>query len=141
MLVQAKPYINEAHVFNDAGLSFDVWPPYTNLDQHKSTAHSEQTCDVSADLAGVHGSSDLQQHSAQNSCCTSEPSTQSYLTRKVSTVQSYSSSDKGDKCGCNSDSDLTQQVAGAVHQGAGVKGRGFLLAAKLWQEILLTVTA
>ena len=49
-MLQAKPFISEAHVFNDAGVSFDVWPPTLIPNQPK---HSTST------LSGNHASSNI----------------------------------------------------------------------------------
>ena len=52
MCLQVKLFVNEAHLFNDAGIAFPVWPPVLALqheqyqgqgDAHKANVAEEET--------------------------------------------------------------------------------------------------
>lgn len=120
--MQAKPFISEAHVFNDAGLSFVVWPPVTGRPasdappQPPTTSAAEHpTCD--SGLSSDPDMSDFVEHT-----CLAE--------NDINTASLSNSS--------------TVSTAAAAGDPVGVEGgmsRGYLLALKLWEEAVATVDA
>lgn len=171
MLLQAKPFINEAHVFNDAGLSFDVWPPYNQ--QHQAASFTGQANTADAPNANANHSSIAQQQcNDQQSILKhhTQHNFKSYLSSVFHTIQSFFNSKSTNRnsvlqqhmgasgtfltvqaadisnagvcaAGANMTADEHHQhaVAADVQDRGSEMGRGFLLAAKLWQEILQTV--
>lgn len=125
--MQAKPYINEAHVFNDAGLSFDVWPPRFSNQQHRAATNSTPASSTKGYLV-AQCSNDMQQCDIEED---GSRGAQSALLLSQNT---------NDECVCKIDSNTTAQAA-MKEQEATIVGRGFLLAEKLWQETLLTLDA
>ena len=125
--MQAKPYINEAHVFNDAGLSFDVWPPsLSNKDYRPATNFTKAF-------------STNQRNAAQSSSEMQQCNIEEHSSRCAQSASLYVNHDKVDELVCKSDGNTTQAVM--EEQDATIVGRGFLLAEKLWQEMLLTLDA
>jgi len=119
--LQAKPFISEAHVFNDAGLSFDVWPPKTGSFSVPSSTHETGAADSSDnDIDGL----------------------QTETLDKLPLVI--------DSCPADITTDAGTSSAGShnTSTGSGNDGgestdmsRGYLLAVKLWQEAVATVAA
>ena len=125
--MQAKPYINEAHVFNDAGLSFDVWPPRLSNQQHRAATNSTQD-DSTKGYIVAQSSNEMQQCDIEDDGSRGAQSA------------SLLSQNKSYECVCKIDSNITAQAA-MKEQEATILGRGFLLAEKLWQETLLALDA
>ena len=131
--MQAKPYINEAHVFNDAGLSFDVWPPSNSNIQDEFTASLTQACNAEQQQAEDGQSSTDNQQCSTRGCSSGSCGAFS--------AQSYLSSRDHTGPVCKDGSNSTCQASAQSEAGSADVGRGYLLAAKLWQEALLTLAA
>lgn len=125
--LQAKPFINEAHVFNDAGLSFDVWPPRTG--SPASDAPPKPTAITSAD-SSLHPEEhiclvDADTAAEKASCLIGDDD--------VAAVEGAASSSNGSSSGMAAASEV-------VGSDVGIS-RGYLLALKLWEEAIVTVNA
>lgn len=129
-VMQAKPYINEAHVFNDAGVSFDVWPPSINDIQDKPTGILRQACSIGQQQ------DDDGQSSIDNQECSNRGTSSGAFS-----AQSHLSSREHSGHVCKDDSNTTAQTSAQSEAGTAGMGRGYLLAAKLWQEAVLTLAA
>ena len=131
--MQAKPYINEAHVFNDAGVSFDVWPPSSNNIQDEKITSFRQACSAEQQQA------DDGQSSIDNQECSNKGLSSGSC--GAFSAQSYLSSRDHTGHVCKDDNNTTAQASAQSEAGTAGMGRGYLLAAKLWQEALLTLAA
>lgn len=122
--LQAKPFINEAHVFNDAGLSFDVWPPRTGTPA--SDAPPKPTAiDLADGFSSLPDQSSDEEdtlHPVENTCLAGSD---------IDAAGGLSSSGNGNGVGMAAASDV---VGGDM----GIS-RGYLLAVKLWEEAIATV--
>ena len=90
MCLQVKPFVNEAHLFNDAAIFFDVWPPQLGYMQDQCTAvgadndymfHQDtyiSNCNQVKDTTHYHADAIL-----RNSCAPLMPSTGLLLVRKL----------------------------------------------------------
>jgi len=121
--LQAKPFISEAHVFNDAGLSFDVWPPKTGSFSVPSSTHETGAADGSdsnADGIVIETSGNK-------------------LPLVIDSCPADITTDDG-TCSTGSHNDSMGSGNGGGHGSTDVS-RGYLLAVKLWQEAVATVAA
>ena len=134
MLLQAKPFISEAHVFNDAGVSFDVWPPtlgpHEPRDSTDVSTGKTDSSDVTAVLAAANEEADKLGLTKDD-----EP-----LPLPESCQADYSNPDGTcpltPSAAAASDVSHDDVIAAAVpHNDIQ---RGFHLAVKLWQEALKT---
>ena len=136
--LQAKPFISEAHVFNDAGLSFDVWPPRTGRPTANAGANSvvmdvadnfSHHCDP-MDSSAI-GTLRLEDHT-----CLAELDT-------VAAKHKYRAGAGDDVTALGSVASLSNGssvvAAGEVFGSATEISRGYLLAVKLWEEAVATV--
>ena len=119
--LQAKPFISEAHVFNDAGLSFDVWPPKTGSFSVPSSTHE----------TGAADSSDSNADGVQIEAIDKLPLV----------IDSCPADITNDAGICSAGSDNESIGSGNGGCGSTVISRGYLLAVKLWQEAVATVAA
>ena len=119
--LQAKPFISEAHVFNDAGLSFDVWPPKTGSFSVPTSTYEPGAADGSdSNVDGIVIETSGKLPLVVDSCSadiTSDAGTSSVSPHNIS--------------------------MGSGNDGGGSTdmSRGYLLAVKLWQEAVTTVAA
>ncbi|KAA6417366.1 MAG: hypothetical protein FRX49_12695 [Trebouxia sp. A1-2] len=117
----AKPFISEAHVFNDAGLSFDVWPPKTGSFSVPTSTYEPGAADGSdSNVDGIVIETSGKLPLVVDSCSadiTSDAGTSSVSPHNIS--------------------------MGSGNDGGGSTdmSRGYLLAVKLWQEAVTTVAA
>ena len=119
--LQAKPFISEAHVFNDAGLSFDVWPPKPGSSSVPSSTHETGAADGSDSNAdGV------------------VMETSGKLPLVIDSCPADIKSDAGT---CSAGSHNSSVAGGNGGDGSTDMSRGYLLAVKLWQEAVATVAA
>ena len=134
--LQAKPFISEAHVFNDAGLSFDVWPPRTGSPTADAAADSiaMDVADNSSHHSDPMGSSDLGTLRPEDHTCFAELDT-------VAAKHKYRAG--GDVTAVGSVASLSygssMAAAGKVLGNDMEISRGYLLALKLWEEAVATV--
>ncbi len=120
--LQAKPFISEAHVFNDAGLSFDVWSPETGSARAQSCTHEPGSADSWHNLSYTDGKQKIRADK------------QPLIT---------------DSCPADITVAVGTCPAGSHNESAGGQGRnewtdtspGYLLAVKLWQEAIATDAA
>ncbi len=120
--LQAKPFISEAHVFNDAGLSFDVWPPKTGSFSVTPFTHETGATDGSHSNTGgvVIETSGNKLPLVIDSC-----------PADITTVN-----------GTNSAGSHNDSVGNGYGGGGSTEiSRGYLLAVKLWQEAVATFAA
>ena len=118
--LQAKPFISEAHVFNDAGLSFDVWPPKTGLLSVSPSTYETGAADGSGSNAdGI--------------------VTETSDTLVIDSCSADIKFDDG-TCSTRSHNDVMGSGNGGG-DGSTDMSRGYLLAVKLWQEAVATVAA
>ena len=125
--VQAKPFINEAHVFNDAGLSFDVWPPRTG-----SSASDAPPKPTAISLASDLDES-LKPSNAQN---------QPELDAGVCLADKDSYAESANCEASHGNGTVIGHAAASDVVGSDLgMSRGYLLALKLWEEAVATVNA
>jgi len=120
--LQAKPFISEAHVFNDAGLSFDVWSPETGSASAQLHTHGSGAADSWHNLSYADGK------------------------QKMRGEQRPLTADS-----CPADIALAVGTCPAASHNGSVGGQGgnewtdtspgYLLAVKLWQEAIATDAA
>ena len=111
--LQAKPFINEAHVFNDAGLSFDVWPPSTRHETGAADGTDSNADGVVMETSGK-------------------------LPLVIDSCPADITTDAGT---CSAGSHNSSVAGGNGGDGSTDMSRGYLLALKLWQEAVATVAA
>ena len=119
--LQAKPFVSEAHVFNDAGLSFDVWPPKTGSFSVPSSTNETSGADGSDNDIDALQTETLDKLPLVTDSCPADIITDD----GTSSAGSHNTSMSGGNGGCGS-TDIS---------------RGYLLAVKLWQEAVATVAA
>ena len=130
LLVQAKPFINEAHVFNDAGLSFDVWPPQTSSSAAQASDEVTPT-DIKADFdTDTINSPVTAQNLASDSCAPDSLNGVGSCPAGMGSAHLNSISNNTVAVGGTSDVRPDKEIS-----------RGYLLAVKLWQEALATAAA
>jgi len=120
--LQAKPFISEAHVFNDAGLSFDVWSPETGSASAQVQTHGSDAADSWHNLSYADGKQKIR--------ADKRPLT-------------------GDSCPADIALAVGTCPAGSHNESVGGQGGnewtdtspGYLLAVKLWQEAIATDAA
>ena len=120
--LQAKPFISEAHVFNDAGLSFDVWAPETGLASAQPSTRETGVADSSHNLSygdGMHKITANQQPLVGDSC----------------------SADIAIAVGTCPAGSHNESVGGQGGNEWTNTSPGYLLAVKLWQEAIATDAA
>ncbi len=120
--LQAKPVISEAHVFNDAGLSFDVWSPETGSASGQVDTHGNGAADSWHNLSYADGK------------------------QKIRPDQLPLTADS-----CPADIAVAVGTCPAGSHNESVGGQdgnewtdtspGYLLAVKLWQEAIATDAA
>ncbi|KAA6425415.1 MAG: hypothetical protein FRX49_04908 [Trebouxia sp. A1-2] len=118
----AKPFISEAHVFNDAGLSFDVWAPETGLASAQPSTRETGVADSSHNLSygdGMHKITANQQPLVGDSC----------------------SADIAIAVGTCPAGSHNESVGGQGGNEWTNTSPGYLLAVKLWQEAIATDAA
>lgn len=139
-VLQAKPFINEAHVFNDAGLSFDVWPPRTGSSASdtppKPTA--VDTADDSSHPSDPLASSNDGTLRPEDHICLSDHANAAEEDRQFAVGNDDAV--RG-VAGSNNDSSVGLAAAGEVVGNDMGISRGYLLAVKLWEEAIATVNA
>lgn len=123
-MLQAKPFINEAHVFNDAGLSFDVWPPKTGHLMSDPVPQSTATNKSSSSDDPDDVEDGLTVRDLGLDSCPADPS---------------ANSNAAGSCSAGSETKLS--IANDNVRPEMEMSRGFLLAVKLWQEAVATVAA
>ena len=122
--LQTKAFISEAHVFNDAGLSFDVWPPKTGTHVHEPSScenYAEDYLDSRND-ADDRGSPDSL---GVESC-------------SVDGISATNNCLAGSAHDSVSNGSSTCSVSGASTMEVS---RGYLLAVKLWHEAVARFAA
>ncbi len=118
--LQAKPFISEAHVFNDAGLSFDVWPPKSSFSVSSAT-YETGAADGSDSNAG---GGEIER------------------TDKLPLVIDSCPADMTNGAGtCSTGSHNVSMGSSNGGDGSTDISRGYLMAVKLWQEAVATVAA
>ena len=125
--LQAKPFINEAHVFNDAGLSFDVWPPRTGSPA-SDTPPKPTAIGLASDLdESLKPSNGQDQPEIGAGVCMANQD--SYAESAECEVSPGNGTDVGNAA-----------ASDVVGSDMGMS-RGYLLALKLWEEAVATVNA
>ena len=126
--MQAKPFINEAHVFNDAGLSFDVWPPQTGSSAAQASDEITPT-DITADFDTDTVNSPVTTQNLTSDSCMAD---------SLNAVGSCPAGMGSAHLNLNK----TVAVGGTIDVRPDKEiSRGYLLAVKLWQEALATAAA
>ena len=162
MLLQAKPFISEAHVFNDAGLSFDVWPPKPNHmhRSHASGSTDDMTKDESpnitavlsaaaseADKTGQPGADKLLPLPGSCQADSSSSSAESSQFRSCPSDAATASASEPSHDSVIIDSNPDGSASAVSHDSVVIDTvpdtevelpRGFHLAVKLWQEAVAT---
>ena len=138
-VLQAKPFINEAHVFNDAGLSFDVWPPSTGSSASDAPPKpvAINPADDSSNPSDPMASSDNSTPGHEDHICLADHAVAAEEDRH-SDVQLGKNGAVGGLASLTSDSSVG--VGEVVGSDMGIS-RGYLLAVKLWEEVIATVNA
>lgn len=140
LFFQAKPFINEAHVFNDAGLSFDVWPPRNGSSAADAPPKpiAINPADDSSHPSDPTASSDDHILRPQDDIC---------LADHAIAAEEGTQFAVGENDAIESVASLTNDSSGGVTAAGEVVGsdisisRGYLLAVKLWEETIATVNA
>ena len=140
--LQVKPFISEAHVFNDAGLSFDVWPPRTgSLAAHAAPQSSaKDVADKSSHHSDPRDNNDSgtlrPEDRPEDRACIADFNT-------IADGHNYLASDDimavGNVAGVSNGGSVSAATAGKVFESDMDISRGYLLALKLWEEVVATV--
>ena len=137
--MQAKPFISEAHVFNDAGLMFDVWPPRTGSLAADAAPKSvaKDVADDSSHHSGPRDSSGFCALRTEDHTCFADSGT-------VADEHKYLAGAANDtvvgSAACISNASTVSVAAAGEDFGSDMDiSRGYLLALKLWEEVIATV--
>ena len=147
--LQVKPFISEAHVFNDAGLSFDVWPPRTGTPASDTPPKpipiglASDTADLS-DPASCQSSVHDDWDNKAEICLTDmdfaadKPGCSAASGKCMDATRSASQDDAVTTSQSKAGFELKAAASNMVGPDVGMS-RGYLLAFKLWEEAVATV--
>lgn len=122
--MQDKVFINEAQVFNDAGLTMDVWAPPKHTAASKASS-SPPASNRSAE--SQQSSSDTDQVAREEEeVCLADIGTDIAAATRLATSGKSNSTDTA--------------AADSNRSDEGIR-RGYLLAVKLWKEAVATASA
>ena len=136
--LQVKPFISEAHVFNDAGLSFDVWPPRTGSPAAHAAPKSiaKDVADNSSHHFDPMDSRAFGTLHPEDHACFADFDT-------IADQHKYLVTDDiiavGNVAGLRNGGSVSAAAAGKVQKSDMNISRGYLLALKLWEEVVATV--
>ena len=138
--LQAKPFISEAHVFNDAGLMFDVWPPRTG----------SPAADAAPKSVAIGVADDSSHHSEpmdSSGFCALRPEDHTCFADSDTVADEHKClagaadgiTAVGSLANSSNGSSVSVAAAGNVFGSDMDISRGYLLALKLWEEVVATV--
>ena len=143
LAAQVKPFVNEAHLFNDAGIAFAVWPPSGDLIEPDAVALA---CESAAEILQSQTLQPRPNSQTESSNASHDPPLSSDLGSCDLVTEAGDGAAQGEAhlpsraiavnaAATHSIMLRAGSVSATSSQAASAESKGVLLARKVWQEI------